>query len=525
MNLNQFVAFLADKKFVPQSAQRSQLAEFANAVVAARGTISQNDSQWLVAKLKPIARLPNRFKSALANHLLYWFTDNSSYFAAGIKASLLDGSGVEGRVANMNALGASVFNAARGAEVVRAEFSRARYKAYYEETVGLIEKLLRDQKVFIKPSFQPNSRVVILTQQFLQPPHAPTKDALEFAWFLSEHHGKEVMIVSSCEFSGQPSGSVLPLYLGNVLGDYANKQTISYKDKSFRYFQPPQGRFFAESIGQTVATIEAFDPAMILIVGGRNLLSELFVKRAFVLFYPTTANLPMLLKPYFFMWREPTAAEFSLLESEGARTNYLFHQHPGFEAPIQKATLTRQSFGIPSEAFVFVVVGMRLDADVKADFLDMLEEVVCDSPAHIAFAGHFSSYQQVVASRQNLADRCSFVGFQDDMMAVYSLSNCYLNPKRTGGGSAIVYALAAGLPCLSCPVGDGYEAARNLPLLPNYQAMAQTCKDLMTKPEILSRYQALARQEAARLCSRAPLVERIEASYRMFADQAVHESK
>ena len=525
MNLNQFVAYLADKKFVPQGLQRSQLAEFANAVVAARTTLSESDRQWLVAKLKPITRLPNRFKSALALHLLYWFTDNTAYFAAGIKSSLLDGSGIEGRVANMNALGASLFNAAKGAEIVRAEFSRARHRAYYEETVSLIEKLLSDQKVGVKSSFEPNSRVVVLTQQFLQPPHAPTKDALEFAWFLSEHHGKEVMIASSCEFSGWPNGSVLPLYLGNVLSDYANKQFVTYKDRSFRYFQPAQGRFFAESIPQTVTAIEAFDPAMILVVGGRNLLSELFVKRAFVLFYPTTSNLPMLSKPHFFMWREPTPAEFALLESEGLRANYLFHQHPGFEAPMQKVSLSRETFNIPPEAFVFTVVGMRLDADVKPDFLDMLEDVVRDPRAHIVFAGHFSGYQQVVAGRPKLAGRCSFLGFQDDMMAVYSLSNCYLNPKRTGGGSAIVYALAAGLPCLSCPVGDGYEAARNLPLLTNYDAMSQTCKDLMNNPDVLARYQALAKQEAARLCSRAPLVERIQASYTRFVSQVANENQ
>ena len=136
-----------------------------------------------------------------------------------------------------------------------------------------------------------------------------------------------MIIVSSCEYSAYPSGSVLPLALSRVLLDYANKATVSYKGKAFRYFQPDKGRFSVETISQTVAAIEAFDPAMILVVGGRNLLAELFVKRAFVLFYPTTSNLPMLSKPNFFMGREPTVEESNLLESEGLRTSYLFHQH------------------------------------------------------------------------------------------------------------------------------------------------------------------------------------------------------
>jgi hypothetical protein len=327
VNLNEFFALLADEKFEPQETERSGLVEFANAIFAARTSVVQNDCQWLIAQLKPIAILPSQFKSAIVNHLLFRYTGDPVYFVAAIKASLLDGAGIEGRVANMNALADGMFNAARGAEIICAEFSRAKFRSYYENTVNLIENLLGEQKVVVKQVFEPNSRVIILTQQFLEPFHAPTKDALEFAWFLSQNYAKEVIIVSSCEYSAYPSGSVLPLALSRVLLDYANKATVSYKGKAFRYFQPDKGRFSVETISQTVAAIEAFDPAMILVVGGRNLLAELFVKRAFVLFYPTTSNLPMLSKPNFFMGREPTVEESNLLESEGLRTSYLFHQH------------------------------------------------------------------------------------------------------------------------------------------------------------------------------------------------------
>ena len=521
MNLNEFFTLLADEKFEPQETERSELVEFANTIFAARTSVVHNDCQWLIAQLKPIARLSSQFKSAIVNHLLFRYTGDLVYLVGAIKASLLDGAGIEGRVANMNALADGMFNAAHGAEIVCAEFSRERFRAYYEDTVNLIENLLGGQKVVVKQIFEPNSRVVILTQQFLEPFHAPTKDALEFAWFLSQSYAKEVMIVSSCEYSAYPSGSVLPLALSRVLQDYANKETVSYKGKEFRYFQPETGRFSAETIPQTVEAIETFDPAMILVVGGRNLLAEVFLERAFVLFYPTTSNLPMLSKPSFFMWREPTVAEYVLLESEGLRANYIFHQHPGFEVPTQKISLSRKEFCIPEDAFVFAVVGMRLDADIKPEFLDMLEGVIQDPRAFVVFAGHFASYHQVLASRESFAGRCEFLGFQDDIMAVYSLCNCYLNPKRIGGGSAIVYALAAGLPSLSCPIGDGYEAVRNLPLLPDYEAMAKTCKKLMNDPDALWRYRALAKQEAARLCSRAPLVERIQASYTIFLERTM----
>ena len=516
MNLMQFISILGDKKLMPQGQQRSDLAEFANALLAARATLSEADKTWLIAKLKQISRLPIRFKVALANHLLYWFTDDSRYLSEGIKSSLLDESGIEGRVANMNALGASVFNASRGANVIRSEFSRSRYRSYYEDTVALIDKLIRNRGVHIKETFDPSNRVVILIQQFLAPPHAPTKDALEFAFALSSHHSKEVLIVSTCEFSGQPNGSVLPLFLGNVVKSYSNQASIDYKGKTFQYFQPQQGRFFADSIPSIVQTIETFDPAMILVVGARNLLAELFVPRAFVLFYPTTSNLPMLTRPHFFMWRDLTANEIELLQAEGIKDCYLFSQHPGFEAPTRKTTLDRASFNIPYDAFVFIVVGMRLDADIKPDFLEMLEAVVSNERAHVAFAGHFSEYIQVVESRPKLKHRCSLLGFQEDIMAVFEISDCYLNPKRTGGGSAVVYALAAGLPSLSCPVGDGFEAVRNFPPVPDYPTMAKTCLSLISDATLLQSYQQLALQEASRLCSRRPLVDKIEASYQAF---------
>jgi glycosyltransferase involved in cell wall biosynthesis len=517
LNLSEFVALLADKKFVPRAEQRSELVAFANYVISERNNIGAEDQKWFVGRLKPLSRSPNRFKSAITSQLLYWFTKAPSALIQGVHSALLDGSGIEGRVANMNGLGAMLFNGSEGSKILASEINRPRLKAYYLETVAMMRKALSEKRIAIKSQFAPNNRVVILTQQFLRPPHAPTKDTLEFARILKENFGKEVLIVSSCEFNSHPSGSVLPLFLGNVLNELSGNRSIDYSGHAFSYFQPPQNRFSVESIGASVEKIEEFDPAMILVVGARNLLAEMFADRAFVLFYPTTANVPLCHEPYFFMWRPPSESELSMLQAEGISERFLFHQHPGFEPPKQTTTLTRQALGLPSDAFIFVVVGMRLDADVKDDFLDMLENLVEVPGAHIAFAGNFSHYAQVVAEgRQKLAGRTTFLGFQDDMMSVYSLCDVYLNPKRTGGGSAIVYAMATGLPPLSCPVGDGYEAARNLPLIADYNEMVRVAKLLVFDRQKYEEYQAMAKAEAVRLCSRLPLVERIMQSYDEF---------
>jgi glycosyltransferase involved in cell wall biosynthesis len=174
--------------------------------------------------------------------------------------------------------------------------------------------------------------------------------------------------------------------------------------------------------------------------------------------------------------------------------------------------------GIPESAFVFVVVGMRLHNVVDDVFLDLLETIIEEPNTHVVFAGHFNSYDRTVGGRDRLKGRCTFAGFQDDIMAAYEICDAFINPKQPGGGSAIVYAMAAGLPALSLPYGDAGLAVNQLPEIRNYQEMARIAKRLCTDRIFYDNYKAMTADVAQELSSRTPLVNKIMDAFSAYQD-------
>ena len=127
------------------------------------------------------------------------------------------------------------------------------------------------------------------------------------------------------------------------------------------------------------------------------------------------------------------------------------------------------------------MIALHNNKDVDDEFCTMLERVVENEQAHIAFSGHFETFAEQMEKFPLLKERCTHIGFQDDIMAVYNISDAFLNPNRKGGGSAIVYAMQADLPVLSLPFGDAGMAASAFPSLEDYTAMAQKALELVER--------------------------------------------
>ncbi len=116
----------------------------------------------------------------------------------------------------------------------------------------------------------------------------------------------------------------------------------------------------------------------------------------------------------------------------------------------------------------------------------------------------------------------TFLGFQLDIMDVYHIADAYLNPTRRGGGSAIVYALQAGLPVLSLPFGDAGQAVAGFPKLATYEEMAHRAHELITDEKVLKDYQSMAREEAPKFSDRKGLLNNIMKAFEDFAKRHDH---
>lgn len=367
-----------------------------------------------------------------------------------------------------------------------------------------------------KAAFAPNDRVLVLTEQFIAPPHAPSKDALDYARAFQDL-GREVMIASTCALGRQLYSPLLPGSRCNLIEGLAGATALAFEGRTFRYHQPASGLFNNATLAESLAAIEAFDPALALVVGGQNLVGELLARRSFVVQYPTFAGLPTTKAFRFFTWRALSEDETATLARLGLADQHLFAHHPGFEPPARTQALTRAQFGIPEDAFVFAVAGMRLGLDVDEAFLDLMRDIRARRPdAHFVFIGEFDGYDERIGA---LADGASFIGFHSDILSAYALCDAYINPTRKGGGSAIVHALSAGLPALSVAFGDAYEAVRGLPPLADYDALAHAACALAERGETYDAYVRQVAEIAPTLRGKGAVVARLLAAYEAFVSE------
>jgi glycosyltransferase involved in cell wall biosynthesis len=74
--------------------------------------------------------------------------------------------------------------------------------------------------------------------------------------------------------------------------------------------------------------------------------------------------------------------------------------------------------------------------------------------SHIVFIGSFEHHHELVLTNPALAKHSSYIGFQDDILAVLELCDLYANPRRTGGGTSAAEAMFKGKPVVTYNYGD-----------------------------------------------------------------------
>ncbi|PIE67489.1 MAG: hypothetical protein CSA23_03420 [Deltaproteobacteria bacterium] len=513
MTLEDFLALIKKKKCTLSRQDRLAMLQVGTLLTSSqfKESIDPHTYKFIAAGLQKGTRSGTPFVRILCGSALYQISGDARYLER-VAAFLLNrNETIAYDVGHLNAIAGLLFNAPeKNRNAIATAFTRAFQRDLFIQIVDKVRDLADNHGIDIEESGKVSDRVVILIQQLLKPPHAPTRDALEFARILSQDFDKAVMIVNTCEFNAIPNGAMVPPFNANVMGEYANIRSVNYAGRDISLFQPASAGFEDEDILACIRAINQYDPEMILTVGSRNVISELYASSRFTFMYPTAAGLPLTTANYFHTWDQATEPMLRQADAEDIRDKYLFEQHPGFKTPEKIKQVSRSDLNLPASAFVFAVAGMRLHHVVDDAFLEMIGKIVEASPnAHILFVGHFDAYERIVDNSSRLYDRCTFAGFHDDIMSVYDICDAYINPKQPGGGSAIVYAMAAGLPALSLSFGDGGLAVKDLPEIKNYGDLSDVAIRLCEDKALYAQYKQRTKRIAASLSSRGPLVDRI----------------
>jgi glycosyltransferase involved in cell wall biosynthesis len=492
--------------------ERQAATNFATRILSS----DQEVKNQLVPHLKSLCGHPDSFNGLLLESLLYNLTndsahlDNLSSYLPDYAPEFLEAAGTFMAVRSLLFLATPEQRA-----VLEKYFTREFTKKLFNIKLSFINQKYDQIASNKKPEFQRNNIVVILTPQFLGPPHAPSLDALNFAKTLITEFHKTVVLIETSLFSTTYTGALVPEVAANRNKALDGATEVKYGGVVIPFMSCGEGVLSEQAIVDGIAAVDAISPEMILCVGEPAVLAEPFNERCFCFIYPLGNGLPHIQNTHFQMYSGPSELEKISMEQEGMSDRHLFtHQYDLMVKP-KSRSLNREQFAIPSDSFVFSVVGMRLETEVDAALLNMLQKIALNSKAHFMFAGNFDNYETKLAAYEGLKNRTTYIGFHTDIMAVHNITDVFINPARSGGGTGVVYALQAELPVLSLAVGDGGLVTKNFPIITDYIHMADIALDMIINPQLVEEYKEISRNEAPQFSGQ--LIKRIMGEFEKFA--------
>lgn len=335
-----------------------------------------------------------------------------------------------------------------------------------------------------------DSRVMVFTIQLLGDNHAPTKSVTERCSALCSI-GKEVMLVNTREQYTDQGGVPLSLkFTGNVIEEYSRINRLSVGDsQQVRLYQPKVSMPNLEEIRKIITLVKEYRPKYIMSIGTGSIVADLCEKVVPV--FPMAlvfSTIPTSMCTYKILGRELNEDEKDIYKNI-IESRFTFRLQP------QTKKLTRLQLGIPEDAFVLVVVGIRLSYEVTDEFCDMLERCLTDC-MHVVFAGEFDTYDEMCDKHILLKESSSYIGFCDDILALMEIVDLYVNPKRSGGGFSVIEAFEKEKPGVYLKMGDVYTAGGEDFAVDSYEEMAKTIARYQSDTAFYKSQANLARERA-----------------------------
>ncbi len=382
-------------------------------------------------------------------------------------------------------------------------YAKARQQILKPLYARIYHKLLAAAPRKITP-YRPNPKKILVLTNVINDPRmtGPFWDTLEYAWTLKHRFGMEPVIVNTniwLQAMGAPIWPLrcYPTYPGRQWGSWPHRGDVL---RLFRIWEPWPSPV---ALDDFITMVEQERPAVAINIGDTNVYTDLLGEAIpaysmhFTVDFPVTLNA----RP---TWH-PGVAEMApaVCRAAAISTAGLVPLIPSYSLPGRLAAYQRRDFGIDSKAFVYVIVGHRLDSEITRDCLTMLENILAHVPhGFIFFTGLFATYKIHVKNYPTLLARSAFVGNVADMAGFFEICDVYINPDRTGGGSSAVYAMAKGLPVLTLPRGDVAFAAGPAQHCADYTAMVDRAVTLAQNPQVRRAAQKVAANRAAQLCQR-----------------------
>ncbi len=344
-----------------------------------------------------------------------------------------------------------------------------------------------------RPAGKPaTGRVVMVTNQFLSDQHQPSRDLLTQVVRLQRDLGRTVLALNTNMMPDRYYSPFIPPFAAAVEERLSGDQTIQFGNDAVRLLSSTAPGITADKLNGFFAAVEEFDPDLVIAFGGSVIVADLLVSARPLLCIPTTSGRTISLADIVLDYGGRSAPP-----GEGRLARSWRPFRLGMALRQDDDVASRAEFGAADDTFLFVVVGNRLDAEVDAAFVALLERVLDAVPhGEVLFAGTVDTLPGRLAASRHAA-RLRSLGHVERIGALLRLCDVFLNPRRTGGGGSAAHALASGLPLLAFDSGDVASIAGPGFVVGDSAAFLERAVALAADPALLSRSRENARSRFA----------------------------
>ena len=325
----------------------------------------------------------------------------------------------------------------------------------YTQAYNTYMKKCKEMLSYIPFNERNKDVVIVMTTQYLNNTHAPTRTVMERCKALREL-GKVVIIINTTE--QYIMQGVIPMYrafFGTTIEEYDDMQSISIDGEEFPFMQLSEDYPIYMKLQILSHLIKKIKPYYILSIGTGSMLADL-----------CGHMVPVACMALAFSTLPHTKNKMKILGrklSEEEKENYkdkdedIIESRFTFELKPQKEHYPRETYNLPKDRFILVVVGIRLQSEIDDEFMKLLSRV-CEAGCYVVFAGIMDNYDDMMKKYQTVKENSSFIGFCDDVSALMEICDLYVNPPRLGGGFSVIEAFDKGKPGVYMKVGDVYTS-------------------------------------------------------------------
>jgi len=382
-------------------------------------------------------------------------------------------------------------------------YSKEVYKKYLEVYLEIVNEYKNGvgfKGQSIPYSERDHSFVILITSQFIDFVHGPTKSCFFRAKALKIFGKKEVMIINTNDLF--PEIVRLPLFWKNGHNSKDELNEIDYLNDGevkIPFFQTACGEEpDVNSIEVILNTIEELKPDYIVNIGGFNITASLANELIPVLLVGMApGQLQYDGTDYFTCSLSDLDNAMEYARYLGAKEGALIPSVFTSDLKTQKERHTREELGIPSNAVVACVVGSRLDIEIDKEFIDF----ICGlDDIFVYFIGRFHKYDRICMEKDRLKQMSQSSGFVNDILSYMDLCDIYINPKRLGGGTSSVEAMSKGVVPVALDFGDVSYNVGDEFVVGSYDEMAVRIRRLTTDNNYLREMSKKAKERAEYLC-------------------------